>query len=126
MNSALPDILLVENHRDTLRYISKYLRQRGYEVREATDMASALQTFRKNPAQVLLSDIGLPDGDGWELLRRLRDEGHAPFAISMSGFGLDDDGRKSLSVGYHRHLLKPFQMADLLSLLQEVPSRDQG
>jgi len=121
MNESLPDILLVENHPDTLKYTSKYLRRRGYEVREASGMVSALRQYNEQPAAIVISDIGLSDGDGWELLAQLHAQGHSPFAISMSGFGLEDREPRSLAAGFHRHLVKPFQMAELVSLLQEAP-----
>ena len=121
MLGAHREILVVENHPDTLRYICKYLRRSGYPVREACDVQSALAEFdRASPPAILLSDIGLPDGDGWELLEELHRRGHKPFAISTSGFGTGSDGTKSRNVGFKHHLVKPFLIADLERLLKEA------
>ena len=68
---------------------------------------------------VLISDIGLPDGDGWQLMEKLGS--HRPrFAIAMSGYGTSNDQRKSRAAGYDHHLVKPFIPDALLALLTEA------
>ncbi len=63
---------------------------------------------------MLISDIGLPDGDGWELLRQVQAQSARPlFAVAMSGFGLNADHVRSKDAGYRHHLLKPFAPAEL-------------
>jgi CheY-like chemotaxis protein len=65
---------------------------------------------------VLISDIGLPDGDGWQLMEKLGN--HRPrFAIAMSGYGTSNDQRKSHAAGYDHHLVKPFIPDALQALL---------
>lgn len=107
-------IFVVENHQDTLIYLCRYLEQQGHAVRSARDMQSALQVLPEEPVDVLISDIGLPDGDGWELLRNLEPP---PFAIAISGFGATGDQRKSQAAGYRHHLIKPFLTEDLDAVL---------
>lgn len=85
----------------------RYLEQCGHHVDAATDMASALERLPAAEVDLLISDIGLPDGDGWELLRRLGPEVRF-FAVAMSGCGANADRARSRSVGYSHHLLKPF------------------
>lgn len=114
------EILVVDDHADTLKYISRYLRQRGFGVREAADMESALREVRHRVPGILLSDVGLPDGDGWLLLETLRSEGLHPYAISMSGFGVGSHENRSLAAGYRHHLIKPFLLEDLERLLAEA------
>ena len=63
-------IFVVENHEDTLTALTGYLTQMGHAVRSALTMEDALRKLPLADCDVLISDIGLPDGDGWELLRR--------------------------------------------------------
>jgi len=113
-------IFIVENHEDTLQYLKHYLSMVGHTVRSARDMASALDNLKAAPVDVLISDIGLPDGDGWELMLRIKETGHVPFGIAMSGYGMRSDKEKSLSAGYRHHLVKPFGPDELEVLLKEA------
>lgn len=110
-------IYVVENHEDIRTYLTRYLEQLGHTVNSGSDMQTALADLANNPPDVLISDIGLPDGDGWELLRSLKNK---PFAIAMSGFGENGDHIRSLSVGYKHHLTKPFLPEELDVLLAEA------
>ena len=110
-------IFVVENHADTLKWLSLYLESLGHTVLSAKTMHAALETLPAADCDVLISDIGLPDGDGWELLRTV----HLPrsiYAIAMSGFGMNSDHAKSKAAGYRHHLLKPFVAEDLDSALE--------
>src|SRR5258707_14877080 len=112
-------VFLVENHEDTVRYIKLYLEHLGHEVFIARDMETALREIPKSRCDVLISDIGLPDGDGWLLLEKLGD--HRPqFAIAMSGYGTVNDQRRSRAAGYDHHLVKPFAPDALVALLREA------
>ncbi|HEY5743464.1 MAG TPA: response regulator [Terrimicrobiaceae bacterium] len=110
-------ILLVENHEDTLKYLAKYLEMQGHKVCVARDMASASAAISASRFDVLISDIGLPDGDGWQLIRQLDPK---PFGIAMSGYGTSADRERSLAAGYRHHLIKPFLPEDLDELLVEA------
>jgi CheY-like chemotaxis protein len=112
-------VFLVENHEDTVRYMQLYLQQLGYEVAVAADMSKALQEIPKSQCDVLISDIGLPDGDGWQLMELLGSN-RPRFAIAMSGYGTGNDQRKSRDVGYDHHLVKPFTPDALLALLRQA------
>ncbi|MBV9299190.1 MAG: response regulator [Verrucomicrobia bacterium] len=115
-------VFLVENHQDTARYMQLYLQQLNHTVRVAADLATALREIPKSGCDVLISDIGLPDGDGWQLMEKLGDD-RPPFAIAMSGYGTGNDQRKSRAVGYDHHLVKPFTPDELLALLREADNR---
>ncbi|MBV9104767.1 MAG: response regulator [Verrucomicrobia bacterium] len=115
-------VFLVENHQDTARYMQLYLQQLNHTVRVAADLATALREIPKSRCDVLISDIGLPDGDGWQLMEKLGDD-RPPFAIAMSGYGTGNDQRKSRAVGYDHHLVKPFTPDELLVLLREADNR---
>jgi len=112
-------IFVVENHSDTLKYLTLYLEQMGHTVVSARSMATALDTMPAAECDVLISDIGLPDGSGWELLKRA----NLPrpiYAIAMSGFGTSSDRLKSKAAGYRRHILKPFPPEELDEMLEEA------
>ena len=112
-------VFLVENHEDTVRYMQLYLEQLSYKVSIAADMATALREIPRSSCDVLISDIGLPDGDGWQLMEKLGD--HRPrFAIAMSGYGTANDQQKSRAAGYDHHLIKPFTPDALVALLREA------
>lgn len=116
-------IFLVENHEDTLTFLKRYLEQCGHEVSVATTMESALSTLPSPPPDVFISDIGLPDGDGWELLRKARAICTPRFSIAMSGYSGRVEHEKSREAGYDHHLVKPFLPNDLDSLLAEARRR---
>ena len=99
-----------------------YLESLGHTVVHATRMKEALATVPEAGCDVLISDVGLTDGDGWELLRRLRDSGlpHPRYAIAMSGFGMNADRARSEAAGYRHHLIKPFDPEDLDGMLVEA------
>ena len=112
-------LFLVENHEDTVRYMQLYLEQLNYKVCVAADMATALREIPKSRCDVLISDIALPDGDGWQLMEKLGDR-RPQFAIAMSGYGAVNDQRRSRAVGYDHHLVKPFTPEVLVALLREA------
>ena len=114
-----PRVFLVENHEDTVKYMQLFLEQLNYQVCVAADMATALREIPKSHCDVLISDIGLPDGDGWLLMEKLGDK-RPQFAIAMSGYGTGKDQRKSRAAGYNYHLVKPFPPEALLALLHEL------
>lgn len=112
-------IFIVENHPDTLLYLRRYLEQMGNEVRSTPDMTSALAQIPQLPVDLLISDIGLPDGDGWELLRQLG-EPRSFLPVAMSGCGANADRARSRAVGYRHHLIKPFLPDELDPILDEA------
>ena len=112
-------IFVVENHPDTLKYLGMYLESMGHAVVSAQTMQGALAALPAANCNVLLSDIGLPDGDGWELLRQVR-RTRPIYAIAMSGMGMGPDCARSLEAGYRHHLLKPYSPKELDAMLEEA------
>jgi CheY-like chemotaxis protein len=115
-------IFVVENDEDTRRVLTMYLAGKGHAVDGAANLAESVERLRVRQADVLIADIGLPDGNGWELLQRLRANGIPvpPYAIAMTGFGRSDDFDKSRAAGFRHHLVKPFDTAKLLAILDEA------
>jgi CheY-like chemotaxis protein len=114
-------ILLVEDHQDTSEALSMLLRNHGFNVQvaESVDVAVRLATAG---CDVIISDIRLPDGSGIDLMRRLR----AMFpirGIALSGFGSQEDVRRSLQAGYDVHLTKPVDLSTLIEVIEEVSAK---
>src|SRR5437763_5210182 len=111
-------ILLVEDHEDTNRSLSNLLRRRGYEVQAARSVESALKLAENERFDVLVSDIGLPDGSGIDLMQKLKND-HPIFGIALTGFGMEEDLRRSHDVGFIHHLIKPVDLNRLDALIQQ-------
>jgi two-component system CheB/CheR fusion protein len=109
---------VVENHEDTRVLLCILLEQMGHSVQTAASMNEALREIPASRCDVLISDIGLPDGDGWELMRRLE---HRPrYAIAMSGLGMNGDRARSREVGFRHHLVKPTGPEQLAEILESA------
>jgi len=112
-------ILVVDDHGDTLRSMQLLLQRLGYEVLAAENMTDALQIAQDHPFDILLSDIGLPDGSGLELLKRLRQTRNVP-ALALSGFGMDEDVERSRDAGFSDHLTKPVSIDRLQAAIAQL------
>lgn len=114
-------ILVVEDHEDTAASLSILLNADGHEVRIANSVAQAMKAASDFSFDVLMSDIGLPDGRGTELLKKLRAETNRPIhAIAMTGFGMEDDLEQSRLAGFTAHLTKPVEFATLRQAIARV------
>jgi len=112
-------ILVVENHQDTLDAMKMFLDLRGHITETAGTMKAALDAAADNAFDLVITDIGLPDGDGWELMRQLRERGPVR-AVAMSGYGWKEDLEKSRAAGFEAHLLKPLKIAELENVLRKM------
>ncbi len=112
-------ILVVENHADTREFLKFMLEGLGYTVVVADTMVKALRIAPAADCDVLISDIGLHDGDGWELLSRLNLQ-RPMYAIAMSGFGTASDRARSRAAGFRHHLVKPMGLEQLEGILREA------
>jgi CheY-like chemotaxis protein len=102
-------ILVVEDHPDTRRALEMFLQLLGHQTKLAADIKEALEMAAAGSRfDLLLSDLRLPDGNGWDLLRRLEEAGWRPkHAIAISGWGSEIDLARSQSAGFQAHLIKP-------------------
>jgi CheY-like chemotaxis protein len=116
-------ILVVDDHGDTLRSMQLLLRRLGYEVLAAENMTEALQIAEEQPFDILLSDIGLPDGSGLELLKRIRQTRDVP-ALALSGFGMDEDVERSRNAGFSDHLTKPVSIDRLQAAIAQLEEQN--
>jgi PAS domain S-box-containing protein len=105
-------LLVVEDHADTATMLAKLLGSAGYSVKTAASAAEALDLASKEPFDLLVSDIGLPDATGYQLMQQIK-ERYGTNGIAMSGYGMDEDIRKSREAGFSDHLVKPISFAQL-------------
>ncbi len=112
-------IFVVENHLDTLKYLKMYLESLGHSVTTAGTMQAALAAIPTADCHVLISDIGLADGDGWQLMEQAQFP-QPVYAIAMSGFGAESDLARSQAAGFRRHITKPFGDEDISEALEEA------
>jgi len=114
-------LLLVDDHADTRRILSRLLGKCGHEVSTADCGESALRLMETERFDVIVSDIGLPDTSGYELVREAKRRQPVQ-GIALSGFGMEEDVRRSLEAGFDYHLTKPVEFHELRSLLQKIAS----
>jgi CheY-like chemotaxis protein len=106
-------ILLVDDHVDTLKVLRRLLEGDGHSVTAAASVYEAARAVKGNVFDLLISDIGLPDGSGLDVLQSARDcQPHLP-AIAMTGFGMEQDIRQSEKAGFTLHLTKPVDVNSL-------------
>jgi len=116
-------ILVVDDHDDTRRVIGNLLRIKGHEVFTASSVSSALEVLAHEAIDLLLSDIGLPDGTGYELMERAK--ALQPLTgVAFSGFGMIEDIARALDCGFAYHMVKPLNIEQLESVLRHVTPKD--
>jgi PAS domain S-box-containing protein len=118
-------VLIVEDNADSADTLTELLELWGHEVCHAAEGAEAVEIAREFLPDVALVDIGLPGMDGYEVARRLRAQaaGSPPLLIALTGYGREDDRRKSREAGFHHHLVKPIDLQTLRHLVTEAPAR---
>lgn len=113
-------ILLVEDHGDTARIMRRVLSAKGHDVQVAGDVATALELASAHSFDLLLSDLGLPDGSGLDLMRELRAKGLKLPGIALSGYGQDSDLEASRDAGFMDHLVKPVNLPKLATAIAKA------
>src|SRR5215471_14797244 len=111
-------ILLVEDHQDTRRTLSRLLTHFGHNVVTADNVEGAMNLLGSNNIDVVLCDIGLPDGSGYEVAAHARAKGHIK-AIALTGFGTEEDVQRSKDAGFDFHLVKPINFQELQGVLDQ-------
>jgi PAS domain S-box-containing protein len=106
-------ILVVEDHEDSRRCMCRLLESRGYQVQAAENSQTALELNDWHDFDLLIADIGLPDGSGLQLLHKMRMSTPSLQAIAVSGYGLPQDLLASKAAGYVAHLIKPVEFSKL-------------
>jgi CheY-like chemotaxis protein len=118
-------VLLVEDHADTARMLSRLLSSSGHSVETATSVASALGLADQHPFDILISDIGLPDASGYELMEQISRR-FGIRGIALSGYGMERDMQRSRDAGFSEHLVKPINLEQLEAVIRRVAKTENA
>jgi signal transduction histidine kinase len=119
-------ILMVDDDADARRLISKVLAKAGAEITVAESVREAMRLLEREKFQVLISDLGLPDEDGFDLIRRVRDAGHTASqlpAVALTAFANKSHARDALSEGFQIHVPKPVDQGELIAVVARLVGR---
>jgi signal transduction histidine kinase len=122
-------LLVVDDEHDAREFVSRVLSEAGAEVRTAASTAEALRAIADDPPDLLISDIGMPQADGFELIRAIRklpaSQGGRMPALALTAFARSEDREQALLAGYQGHLAKPVQPAELTAQVARLARRLQ-
>jgi PAS domain S-box-containing protein len=113
-------LLLVDDHENTLQSLLLLLRSRGHQVVPAATVGAALAAAAAQPFDLVISDLGLPDGTGTELMEKLR-ELYGLRGVALSGYGMEEDLARTRKAGFVAHLVKPVHFAELHRIITSLP-----
>lgn len=113
-------ILLVEDHEPTRATLAEILKRRHHKVATASSAREAIAMAEKTQFDLVISDIGLPDGNGYELFEKIRAKSPVVKGIALSGYGMDHDLVTSRNFGFKTHLIKPVRIQALEEALEET------
>lgn len=113
-------LLLVEDDETTRRVLARLLRRSGYEVKTASTVAGALEFMQQEEIHFVISDLGLPDGTGHDLMAQMKALNSQIVGIALSGYGMEQDIRRSLEAGFVAHLTKPLDIPKLQAAIDSV------
>jgi len=116
-------LLLVEDHADTAVAMADLLALLGHQVTIAGSVGAAREAAAAGRFDLLVSDLGLPDGSGNDLMRELAGR-YGLRGIALSGYGMEEDVRQSLEAGFRRHLTKPVTLQTLAAAVREVAGEE--
>lgn len=112
-------ILVVEDHADTLKVLARLLDHFGHEISVANGAQSALEIVDSKEFDVVLSDIGLPDGTGYEVIAQAKRKQPIK-GVALTGFDKDEDIKRSKEAGFDFHLSKPVDFHELRMVLTQL------
>ncbi|HEX2544009.1 MAG TPA: ATP-binding protein, partial [Ramlibacter sp.] len=118
-------VLVIDDNRDSADSASDVLRLLGNLVETAYDGETGVKIARHFKPHMILLDLAMPGMDGFEVRRRLQEgaSGDSPFLVAMTGFGNEDDKKRTRSAGFDAHLTKPVELDALVTLLNDTRTR---
>lgn len=122
------DFLIVDDSEDTIAMLDQFLKISGANVTSATNGADALRLAREKEFDVILSDISMPEMDGFEFLQLLRqiDGRQRVPVVAITGFGRTDDVERARTAGFHSHLTKPLDLEALALVLEQLTNEQHN
>jgi signal transduction histidine kinase/CheY-like chemotaxis protein len=123
--AGMLDVLLVEDHEATLTVMVKLLKGLGHRVTGVGSVASAKAMAKQSRYDVIISDLGLPDGSGLDVMRELKGD-YGGRAIALTGYGMESDVTASREAGFAEHLTKPVDLAALQAAIHRVARNGRG
>jgi CheY-like chemotaxis protein len=119
-------LLVVDDEPDARDLVARILGHRGAMVTCAASAAEAITAFQTQVPDVLISDIGMPDEDGYELIRKIREiertRGTHIQAVALTAFARSEDRTRAMLAGYQAHIAKPVEPAELIATVASVAS----
>ena len=109
----------MEDHKDTRTSLEFLLQKNKHDVKSAASAKEALKLAAEFEFDLVISDIGLPDQSGLELMQQLKDEFHLR-GIGLSGYGMEEDIAKCYAAGFVQHLTKPIRFEQLKHVISEI------
>src|SRR3954465_10270654 len=117
-------VLITEDHAATRRVLEKMFTRRGYEILVAANGEEALAIADTSRIDIMICDIGMPDMDGWTLLRRMRKTRPTLPAIAVTGYGREEEVEMSSRAGFDEHLSKPVTMEEIDAAIDRVMAKN--
>lgn len=112
-------VLIVDDHEDTAELFSMALRERGHAVTTVSTVADAIDAYDGGCCEVVVCDLRLPDGDGWQLMQTLSKR-HKMAGIALSGLGYAADIERSRAAGFSAHLTKPVDLDTFVTAVESL------
>jgi len=113
-------LLIVEDHEDTRQVLQRLLTIKGHQVTTVGTAQEALAIYKEERFDAVISDLGLPDGSGLDLMRELQRQRPIP-GIALSGYGMEEDLLRTKEAGFFAHLVKPVNLDQLRHLIDQIP-----
>ena len=117
MINPMSSILLVEDHDDTRSTLTRLLRSWGHQVCPVESATAAINVFEQGSYDAILSDIGLPDGNGFDLMRQMRSRGFAGHSVAVTAWTSDADRKAAVDAGFDAFMPKPINVAKLRKVI---------
>lgn len=121
-------VLVVDDQADSRRLVSAVLEHQGAQVTSAPSVAQAWESLQRERPDVLISDIGMPDEDGYSFIRRVREReaasgGPVTPALALTAYARQEDHERALANGFHKYAVKPVEAGELISIVAQLAGR---